>query len=66
MLTASYSVNEEPIEYQDLKNIVITRKDYIDYVENLLRKARDLQKFPHGTNVSNIGWGWNNNICMLK
>ncbi len=55
MLTASYSVNEEPIEYQDLKNIVITRKDYIDYVENLLRKARDLQKFPHGTNVNNIG-----------
>lgn len=35
LLTVTYSVNGKPIEANDLKNLQITRKDYIDYVEAL-------------------------------
>lgn len=32
-MTATYSVNGKPIEFKNLKNLQITRKDYIDYME---------------------------------
>jgi hypothetical protein len=35
ILTVTYSVNGKPIKFEDLKNLKITRKDYIAYVENL-------------------------------
>lgn len=38
-LTATYSVNGKPISFEELKNIQITRKDYIDYVEALRKRA---------------------------
>ncbi len=34
-MTVTYSVNGNPIEFKDLKNLKITRKDYIDYIENI-------------------------------
>lgn len=44
LLTASYSVNGEPIEFEDLKKIEITKKDYIDYIENIRKKVNDFDK----------------------
>lgn len=38
-LTVTYSVNGKSITYEELKNIQITRKDYIDYVESIKKKA---------------------------
>ena len=40
MFTVSYSVNGKPISVEELKTLQITRKDYIDYVEEIKRKAR--------------------------
>lgn len=40
MLTVSYSVNGKSINVEELKTLQITRKDYIDYVEEIKRKAR--------------------------
>ena len=34
-LTVSYSVNGKDITYDELKDIRITKKDYIDYVESV-------------------------------
>lgn len=41
MLTATFSINGKPIKSENLKKLQITRKDYIDYVENLIRKANE-------------------------
>lgn len=40
-LTVTYSVNGNPISFEDLKTLQITRKDYIDYVEDIKRKVRE-------------------------
>jgi hypothetical protein len=40
MFTVSYSVNGKSISVEELKTLQITRKDYIDYVEEIKRKAR--------------------------
>lgn len=34
-LTVSYSVNGKDITHDELKDICITKKDYIDYVESV-------------------------------
>ena len=34
-MTVSYSVNGKDITYDELKDIRITKKDYIDYVESI-------------------------------
>lgn len=44
MLTVSYSVNGNPIAFDDLKKIKITRKDYIDYAESIIKKAKTNKK----------------------
>lgn len=36
---ATYSVNGNPISFEKLKTLQITRKDYIDYVEDIKRKV---------------------------
>lgn len=41
MLTATYSVNGKPIDFENLKTLQITRKDYIDYVESILKTIND-------------------------
>lgn len=40
MFTVLYSVNGKSISVEELKTLQITRKDYIDYVEEIKRKAR--------------------------
>lgn len=44
MLTASYSVNGKPIKAEELKDIQITKKDYIDYVEAIIKNRNNFQK----------------------
>lgn len=44
ILTVTYSVNGKPISKDDLKNIQITRKDYIDYVEALKKGCKNFHK----------------------
>lgn len=39
ILTVTYSVNGNPISFEELSSIQITRKDYIDYVEDIKRKV---------------------------
>lgn len=39
MLTVSYSVNGKSISVEELKTLQITRKDYINYVEDIKRKV---------------------------
>ena len=43
-LTVTYSVNGKSIDYEELKNIQITRKDYIDYVEELKRNVNNKER----------------------
>ena len=38
-LTVTYSVNGKPIKFEDLENLQIIRKDYIDYIEDIKRKV---------------------------
>ncbi|MCX4379493.1 MAG: hypothetical protein OSJ61_25580 [Lachnospiraceae bacterium] len=38
-INVTYSVNGNPISFEDLSSILITRKDYIDYVEDIKRKV---------------------------
>lgn len=40
-LTVTYSVNGKPISFEDLKTLQIIRKDYIDYVEDIIRKMNE-------------------------
>lgn len=34
-MTVSYSINGKPIENDKLKEVQITKKDYIDYIESI-------------------------------
>lgn len=38
-MTVSYSVNGKNIEPEELKEVQITKKDYIDYVEAIRQRA---------------------------
>lgn len=38
-LNVTYSVNGNTVSFEDLSSIQITRKDYIDYVEDIKRKV---------------------------
>lgn len=59
MLTVSYSINGLPVTKEQLKEIQIVKKDYIDYVENIKKRIREENEqysgFLQSTIVSNIG-----------
>lgn len=38
-MTVSYSINGKSIRQEELREVQITRKDYIDYVESIKQKA---------------------------
>ena len=38
-MNVTYSVNGKPITFENLKNLQITRKDYIDYIESIRNKG---------------------------
>lgn len=52
MLTATYSVNGKPIKEEDLKNLQITKKDYIDFVESIIRSRNKMYKNTKETKIS--------------
>lgn len=39
MMTVSYSINGKSVTAEELKEIQITKKDYIDYVESIRQNA---------------------------
>lgn len=41
ILTATYSVNGKRLEFNELKKIEITKKDYIDYIESIKKKVNN-------------------------
>ncbi|MDE7018314.1 MAG: hypothetical protein K2P65_12230 [Lachnospiraceae bacterium] len=43
-MTVTYSVNGENVKFEDLKNLEITKKDYIDYIEAIKKTANDFHK----------------------
>lgn len=43
-LTATYSANGKNIQYDQLKNLQITKKDYIDFIESIKKSVNDFHK----------------------
>ena len=55
MLSASYSVNGKMINKDDVKNIQINKKDYVDYVENIKQKTTIFHKgYKHENEVEKL------------
>lgn len=44
-MTVTYSVNGKPITFEELKNLKITRKDYIEYIENIKKQFNCQSKY---------------------
>lgn len=43
-LTATYSVNGKKIKFEELKNLEITKKDYIDFIESIKKSVNNFDK----------------------
>ena len=41
LLSVSYFVNGNELKMSDLKNVQITKRDYIDYVESIINKIKN-------------------------
>lgn len=50
-MTATYSVNGKPIQFEELKKLQITRKDYIDYMESIKKKINNFDIEHKSANV---------------
>lgn len=37
-MIVTYSINGKPVTLEELRNVKITRKDYIEYVENIKKE----------------------------
>ena len=44
-MTVTYSVNGKPIKKEELKDLRITRKDYIDCIESIMKKVNSANDF---------------------
>ncbi len=43
-LTVTYSVNGRPINFDELKKLQITKKDYIDLMESIKKNVNNFHK----------------------
>ena len=44
-MTVSYTVNNQKIDREKLKELQITKKDYIDFIESIKKNMVNLQRF---------------------
>ena len=64
LLSVSYFVNGNELKMSDLKNVQITKRDYIDYVESIINKIKNDED-----DINNIKMcvnSWQNRIGVVK